>query len=386
MEVFSKGSTRTNVPAFTHLKVYSSYSIGVGLNTPAEICAFAARLGYPSVALTDVGGTYGFVEFHRAARQHGVKPIYGAAVDHYAVGMRGEERHALTLVAATREGLRHVAALASLCATGAETGTALDIEVLGANAAGVVAFMGAQRSEIAKLLSVQDEDGAGRVVGIFKDIFGDRLFIEVQDHGGADERALAGRLVRLAAKTETAPLLTHGVRYVEKGIRELYGALRGIRDSGEARDFFRIDREPRDWSMKSPLEMGQLRPFYEAAFDNTSQVEEMVEGDLMCRLGEQWPEGQGMEPEALRREVLERCAPALRERLARGTSSDALPYREILEREVDEAIAEGIGPTLLFFHRALSHLRDARVDLGPATGLSLQSLCASLLGITCFDP
>lgn len=374
------------MPAFTHLKVYSSYSLGVGLNTPQEICASAARLGYSSVALTDVGGTYGFVEFHLAGKQHGIKPIYGTVVAHYPVGARTEERHDLTLVAVSREGLRHVAALASFCATAVETGTALDIEVLGANADGVVAFMGAPGSEIAKLLTGDDGEGARRVVGVFKEIFGDRLFIEVQDHGGGDERALVGRLLALAGQTQTAPLLTQEVRYVEKGIRELYGALRGIRDAGEARDFFRIEREPRDWSMKSPLEMSQMRPFYEAAFENASRVDEMVPGDLMGHLDDAWPEGNALDRDAVRREILERCATVLREHAGRRPEPARFSYREVLEREVEEAVAEDVGPTLLFFHRILSQLREARVDSGPATGLSLQSLCAYFLGITCFDP
>src|SRR5512147_2850 len=69
--------TTRNVRPFVHLRVLSSYSLGLGLSTPSEICQHARRVGFESVALTDVSGTYGFVEFHRAAREVGIKPIYG---------------------------------------------------------------------------------------------------------------------------------------------------------------------------------------------------------------------------------------------------------------------------------------------------------------------
>ena len=69
-------STR-NVRPFVHLRVLSSYSLGAGLSTPADVCQHARRIGFDAVALTDVGGTHGFVEFHRAAREvEGVSPKY----------------------------------------------------------------------------------------------------------------------------------------------------------------------------------------------------------------------------------------------------------------------------------------------------------------------
>ncbi len=117
MEFFANPPPRANGPRFTHLKVYSSYTLGIGVNTPAEICAHAARVGYPSVAITDIGGTYGFIEFHLAAKKSGVKPIYGIVVRHLPEGRHGEEGSLVTMIAASPPGLRHVAALASLTAT-----------------------------------------------------------------------------------------------------------------------------------------------------------------------------------------------------------------------------------------------------------------------------
>ena len=384
MQPFTDGSIKTDTPKFTHLKVYSSYSLGIGLNTPAEICAHARQLGYASVAITDTQGTYGFIEFHLAAKKYGIKPIYGVIVDHSPVSRPGEERFALGLLATSRKGLRHIAALASLSA---ETGVAPGIEMLSVNSADVVAFIGAADSEINKLLLQGDEENARRVAGVFKEVFRDRLFIEIQDHGAKEERTLAGKLLALAEKTRTASLLTHEVRYVEKGMRDFYGTIRGIRHPAEERGFFRADQRVADWSMRSPVEVSQLRPFYESAYDNTARVDEMIPGDLLDEIDREGVGGERFSQDVVSRgEIIERCMRVSRQRNGKLSNADTLRYRAILEEEVDQVLSEGLGPTLFLFHRVLSRLREAGVELGPATGLGLQSLCAHLLGITSFDP
>ncbi len=386
MEFFSHASPRTSAPRYIHLKVYSSYSLGVGVSTPAEICAHAARGGFQSVGLTDIGGTYGFVEFHVAARQHGIKPIYGIVVRHRFDGRRGEEPSLATLIAVSAAGLRNVAALASLSAT-EDQGAALDLDVLGVHAEGVVAAVGSADTEIAKLIREGDIGAADRAAGAFSDIYGERFFIEVQDHGRRDERALSEKLLALAGRTGTAPLLTQEARYVDKRMKDLYGTLRGIRHPTEERDFFPVDPDPTDWSLKTPIEMLQLRPFYEAAYDNASRIDEMIPGDLMD--GIRGESGQGRETEdreRIRGEILERCASAVKRRYGDLSADQVARFRSILDEEVEHAVSEGRGPAILLFHRVMTELRSADVEVGPATGLELQSLCAHLLDITSFDP
>jgi DNA polymerase-3 subunit alpha len=386
MEFFSHASPRTSAPWFAHLKVYSSYSLGVGVSTPAEICAHAARAGFQSVGLTDIGGTYGFVEFHVAAREHGIKPIYGIVVRHRSEGRRGEEPSHVTLIAVSAAGLRNVAALASLSAT-EDQGAALDLDVLGVHAEGVVAAVGSTDTEIARLIRAGDIGAADREAGAFSEVYGDRFFIEVQDHGRRDERALSEKLLELAGRTGTAPLLTQEARYVDKRMKDLYGTLRGIRHPTEERDFFPVDPDPTDWSLRTPNEMLQLRPFYEAAFDNASRIDEMIPGDLLDGIGGERAKGaETEERERIRGEILERCANAVKRRYGDLSADQLARFRSILDGEVEHAVTEGRGPALQLFHRVVSELRSAGVETGPATGLDLQSLCAHLLDITSFDP
>jgi DNA polymerase-3 subunit alpha len=386
MEFFSHASPRSGTARFTHLKVYSSYSLGVGVSSPAEICAHAARAGYRSVGLTDIGGTYGFVEFQIAARQNGIKPIYGIVVRHRSDARKGDEPSLLLLIAVSAAGLRNVAALASLSAT-EEEGAAVDFEVLGVHADGVVAATGSGDTEIARFLREGDTAGAEKAVGAFSEIYGERFFIEVQDHGKREERVLSEKLLALASRTGTAPLLTQEARYVDKRMRDLYGTLRGIRHPTEERDFFPADPDATDWSLKTPNEMIQLRPFYESAYDNSARIDDMIAGDLME--GMRGPGGtpeEAAESAGIRGEILDRCARAVKRRYGSLSEDQIGRWRSVLESEVDHAAAEGRGPALLLFHRVLTELREAGIDMGPATGLDLQTLCAHLLGITMYDP
>jgi DNA polymerase-3 subunit alpha len=384
MSLFSNQSIKTDNPGFTHLRVYSSYSLGIGLNTPAEICARAKQLGYSSVAITDTQGTYGFIEFHVAARSYGLKPIYGVIAGHGPIGRPGAERFEVGLLALSRKGLRNLAALASLTA---ETGVAPGIEMLCVNSADVIAFAGAPGSEIYKLLLQGDEENARKVAGALRDVFGGRFFVEIQDHGVNEERLQANRLLGVASRIQVAPLLTHEVRYMERGMRDFYAMIRGIHHPGENGGFFRNDRQAADWCMKSPVEVSQLRSFYESAYDNTARIDEMIPGDLLVEIDTEEETPAEVTPRgASRDEIIERCVRALRERAGTHSDEEIAHGRAIIEEEVGEALTEGYGPALVLFERVITRLRDAGVELGPATGLGLQSLCAHLLGITAFDP
>ncbi|UCH83862.1 MAG: PHP domain-containing protein, partial [Candidatus Latescibacterota bacterium] len=383
----SNPSVRSPLPPFAHLKVFSSYSVGIGLNTPDDICAHAKRSGFESVALTDTNGTYGFVEFHQAARKYGIKPIYGIVVHHHPVSGSGEERFPVTLLATSRDGLKNVASLASLHAAVADQSGALDIELFKPHTEGVVAYVGAVESELAGAFLAEDERRAADVVDVFQRLFGDRLFIEIQDHGIKEERDLASALLELAARVRVAPILTQEVRYVDKGMGKLYGTLRGIRHPGRESDFFDIRRELADWSMKSNLEMSQLRPFYEAAYDNTSVVSDAIAGDLLDEI-ESEAAGSTMllETDDDRDELVRQCTREFQSRYEALSNTEILRYRAIVDEEARQAVEEGLTPIVFLCREIMTKLREANVDLGPATALNFQSQCAHLLGITSFDP
>ncbi|MCI0450932.1 MAG: PHP domain-containing protein, partial [Candidatus Latescibacteria bacterium] len=164
-------STR-NVRPFVHLRVLSSYSLGHGLSTPADVCRHARRVGFDTVALTDVGGTYGLVEFHRAAREVGVKPIYGTllVLDWGQSPAPGDPLQTVILLALDRAGLRNVCAAATLSATRRERREALTVTDIEGFADGVVAIAG---------FSAPPEGPSPRhYFFALREVFGERVFAE----------------------------------------------------------------------------------------------------------------------------------------------------------------------------------------------------------------
>jgi DNA polymerase-3 subunit alpha len=132
--------TTRNIRPFVHLRVLSSYSLGLGLSTPWEVCRHARRVGFGAVALTDVSGTYGFVEFHRAAREADVKPIYGTLVFLDWSGASGapEPVQSLLVLALDRGGLKNVCAIASASAIRRERGEGMFAHDLDGRTDGVI--------------------------------------------------------------------------------------------------------------------------------------------------------------------------------------------------------------------------------------------------------
>src|SRR5512132_70554 len=162
--------TTRNVRPFVHLRVLSSYSLGLGLSSPGDICRPARRSGFDAVALTDVSGTYGFVELHRAAREAGIKPIYGTLVflDWRAPGEPHEPVQSLLVLALDRAGLRNVCAIASAGAVRRERRDGLFGSHLDGLTDGVVA--------IARVDPAASDLAARQLLSPLHDLFGDRLF------------------------------------------------------------------------------------------------------------------------------------------------------------------------------------------------------------------
>lgn len=372
------------IPRFTHLHAHSSYSVGVGLATPEELCAHARRAGYRSLALTDTNGTYGYVEFHLAAKKHDIKPIYGAIIYHTSLLDPGRERFALTVLAANHHGLRNVTALTTLSAAAFESGIALSLDELHHRGEGVIVLAGNVHSEVAARLLENDEDGATQTLAMLKDIFGDRLYAEIQDHGEKHEKALAHKLVSLAEVSGVAPVLTHEIRYTRAEMRRAYELLSGVRHPHEETDFFKIEAHDADRSMRAEADMRRFSTVYPTAYRNAHDIDEKIAVDLFADIDR--PNVLLERLEKSQRSLIERCKEELHKSVGDLSESARSRYESIVDSEVREITAAGLIGTFLLYHSLISKLRKAEVVLGPATGVNLQSLCAYLLGITSYDP
>jgi DNA polymerase-3 subunit alpha len=371
-------------PRFTHLHAHSSYSVGIGLATPEELCAHAKRSGYGSLALTDINGTYGYLEFHLAAKKHGIKPIYGAAIYHTAFIDPSRGRFSFNVLACNRAGLRNVTTLTTLSAAAYESGVALSLEQLAEHSEGMLVLVGTVHSEIAGRVFEGDDEGAAQALAMLKDIFDDRVYVEIQDHGDREERALAQKLLALAEESRVAPVLSQEIRYTGSEMRGVYGLLTGIRHPHEESDFFKIGTHHPDRSMRAASDMEHLYSAYPQAYRNTHYINERIPVDLFAHIDH---------PSALlerlgdsQQSFLDRCTEGFYRKYKSLTNPGIAQYQAIIENEVGEITQAGLISTFLLYHNIISKLRRSGISLGPATGVSLQSLCAYLLDITGYDP
>lgn len=376
--------TTRNVRPFVHLRVLSSYSLGLGLSSPGDVCRHARRVGFDAVALTDVSGTYGFVEFHRAARESGVKPIYGTLVflDWGVAPSHDEPVQSLIALALDRNGLRNVCAIASASAIRRERRERLLVSHLDGFTDGVVA-----------ITRVEPRDSGvsfEHLLGPLHDLFGERLFLEVRAGLPEAQRSSQTIAVDVAGALGVPCVLTQDVRFVGPARPQLLDLMATLDEPGFEHRVFsdrRAGDASPDHSMATAADISPAFDELPDAYTNASLIASLVQPDLFDAL-EEPPSSTPA------REMFAAVASGLRERIhsldARATEGLTPAERELARARVDHELSliEGMGlePGITRFERLAGLLREVGARLGPATGLSVQSRSAHLLGITSFDP
>ncbi|MFZ5915477.1 MAG: PHP domain-containing protein [Chloroflexota bacterium] len=162
---------------YVELHCHSYYSFLDGASPPETLVARAAALGYPALALTDHDGLYGAVEFWRAARERGVRPVIGAGVT-----LTGGEH--LILLAENQRGYANLSRLISEGQLNGQKGQPrLSLETVARHAGGLLGLSGCRRGAVAAALLAGDQAAARRAAADLRDIFSPgRLWIELQRH------------------------------------------------------------------------------------------------------------------------------------------------------------------------------------------------------------
>lgn len=379
--------TTRNVRPFVHLRVLSWYSMGLGHSSPAEICRHARRVGFESVALTDVSGTYGFVEFHRAAREVGVKPIYGVLLylDWSNPPAAGDPVHSLVLLALDRPGLRSVCGAATRSATRRERGGAFHAADLEPYADGVVGI-----ADIDALAAGVD---VAHVLLPLQTLLGDRLFVACRDGPTGERAELQSSVLAASQRLGVSPVLVQDVRFVGPPRPQLIDIVDGVEDGaferGAVRDTRARAAEAAD-GMRTAAEMSQAYDALPEAHANAALIASLVQPDLFDALEAAPAASRAVEMFDADREratTLRAHVAAALDRVRAGRGEDvAAALRPSVDAELAMVERSGTAGALLQFEDIVARLRAAGVTLGPSTGLALQSRCAYLLGITAFDP
>ncbi len=298
---------------FVHLHTHSEFSLLDGLGRITDLVEEASAKGFDSLAITDHGALYGAVAFHQAATNKGIKPIIG--VETYVArrsmtdkeGKADAQPYHLILLATDLTGYRNLCRLVTDAhIDGYYYKPRIDREHLARYSEGLIGLSACLGGEVAKALEVEDWELARKVAGDYGDIFGkDGFFLELQDHGLAEQRRLNGQLLKLAPELGLPLVVTNDLHYVRQEQSEAHDVLLCVGTGNNIDTPGRMKFETNDFWLKSAAQMAALFPDQRDAILNSRRIAEMT--DIELPLGQlripHFPVPDGETPESwLRKE------------------------------------------------------------------------------------
>ncbi|MGD8759491.1 MAG: DNA polymerase III subunit alpha, partial [Anaerolineales bacterium] len=376
--------------SFVHLHVHSEYSLLDGLCRLPVLVEQARAMGMPAVALTDHGAMFGAVDFYRAAKAAGVKPIIGIEAYLAPRGMRDRDpqldSHAfhLLLLAENQTGYNNLLKIATASQLeGFYYRPRIDHEFLAAHNQGLICTSGCLSGEVPRALAAGQEQKAIQLLDWYFEVFGrDRFFFEVQDHAIPELPDINRGLVKLAERYQGGLVATNDVHYVRPEDAELQDILLCIQTGSLKAEPDRMRMTDNSYYLRSPEEMQRLFRDYPEAIQNTLRIAERCEVDLDFK-GYRLPDfevPEGTTPKAYLRQL---CEQGLRKRY--GTRADQAEVRERLDYELDVIHQMGFDTYFLIVWDLCRYAQENGVWYN-ARGSAAASIVAYALEITLVDP
>ncbi len=269
--------------AFTHLHVHTEYSLLDGSCKIKELAARAKELGMDSMAITDHGVMYGVIDFYRAAREVGIKPIIGCEV-YVAPGSRfdrentnSEDRYYhLVLLAENDTGYHNLMKIVSKgFVDGFYYKPRVDYEVLEIYHEGIIALSACLAGEVQRYLARGMYEEACKSARHYEQIFGKgNFFLELQDHGIPTQKTVNQGLMRMSRELSMDLVATNDIHYILAEDAAAHDILLCIQTGKKVSDENRMRYEGGQYYVKSEEEMRALFPYAQEAIDNTHKIAE----------------------------------------------------------------------------------------------------------------
>jgi DNA polymerase III subunit alpha len=269
--------------SFTHLHVHSEYSLLDGLARMPDLVRVARERGFEALALTDHGAMFGAIKFYKQARKEGLKPIIGCEL-YVAARTRFDREHAhdrrshhLTALAMDAEGYRNLLQLVSTAQLeGFYHRPRVDRELLARHHGGLVVLSGCQSAEAPRQILGGQIDAARETLAWYREVFGERYFVEVQSHGLPESDEVTRGLVPLARELGLPLVATNDVHYARAQDVAAHEVLLCIQTTTNINDPKRM-RYGSTFYLRDEAEMRAAFPELPEAIDNTARVAEMCD-------------------------------------------------------------------------------------------------------------
>lgn len=376
--------------AFTHLHVHTEYSLLDGSCKIRELVARAKELGMDSLAVTDHGVMYGVIDFYKAAREVGLKPILGCEV-YVAPGSRfdrenvnGEDRYYhLVLLAENDQGYQNLMKIVSKgFVDGFYYKPRVDYELLETYHEGIIALSACLAGEVQRYLSRGMYEEAGRAALRYQDTFGKgNFFLELQDHGLDAQKQVNQGLLRLSRELGIDLVATNDVHYTYAEDEKAHDILLCIQTGKKVADENRMRYEGGQYYCKSEEEMRALFPYALEAIENTHKIAQRcnVEIEFGVLKLPKFEVPEGFDSWTYLNHL---CMQGFN----RHYPEDDGTLKERLDYELDVIRTMGYVDYFLIVWDFINYARSKGISVGPGRGSAAGSIVSYSLGITNIDP
>ena len=374
---------------FTHLHVHSEYSLLDGACRISGMMDRVKELGQTAIALTDHGVMYGCIDFYKAAKAAGIKPIIGCEV--YVARRSMEDRikdvddkpYHLVLLCENEVGYQNLCLLVSEAfERGYYFKPRVDLELLEAHHDGLIALSACLAGAIPRYLLQEDYEGAKNYALELSRIFGEgNFFLELQDHGLEEQRPVNQGVMRLARELNLPLVVTNDAHYLSKDDAEMQDVLLCIQTGKTVDDPNRMKFGADEFYLKSEAELRQLFPNCDEAFENTCKIAERCNVEFVFNQYHlpSFPVPEGYTNEEYFRKL---CMDGFRERYENPPES----YLERLEYEIGVISRMGYVNYYLIVWDFIRYAKENGIPVGPGRGSGAASIAAYCMHITEVDP
>ncbi|WP_423231055.1 DNA polymerase III subunit alpha [Clostridium magnum] len=370
------------------LHQHTGYSLLDSSAKIPELIEKAKELGMESMAITDHGVMYGCVEFYQEAKEQGIKPIIGCEI--YVAGKsmhikqndKENENYHLVLLVKNETGYNNLMKIVSKASIeGFYYKPRVDHEFLKEHSEGLIALSACLGGEIQSSIVNNNLGKAKEIALLYKDIFKDGFYLELQYHGIEEQLKVNEELVRMSKSMGIPLVATNDVHYIEKEDYKSHDVLLCIQTAKTVDEEDRMRYASDQFYLKSPEEMYELFSYVPEALENTVKIAEQCNFDYDFHKSKlpKFPLPEGTDPYEYMRDM---CYKGLRERYDTITGD----LEERLEYELGVIKQMGYVDYFLIVWDFMRFSVENAIMTGPGRGSAAGSLVAYTLGITKIDP
>ncbi len=379
---------------FVHLHLHTEYSLLDGAAKVDDLVDYLVKNNVDACAITDHGNMYASLYFAEECVKKGIKYIIGCelyATDNHFDKRAGTNTDHIVLLAKNKTGYKNIVKLDSLSYIEGFYGKPrIGYDYIKKHHEGVICLSACLAGRIPQLLLDGEYDKAKAWAQDMKDVFGDDFYIEIQDHGIAEEKQVIPDLIKIANELNIGLVATNDVHYIEKDDWEAHDVLLCIQTKKTLADPKRMKFETHEFYMKSGDEMAELFSYVPEAITNTRVIADKIEepvfdltpkGDPIrdtSLIPLYKPDDGSTSPEYLTKLTWEGL---------KGRYDDITPaIKERVEYELGIIIKMGFADYFLIVWDYINWSRLNGIPVGPGRGSGVGSIVAYSIGITDVDP